>query len=142
MRPRDAKVGWNWTFWDQVLRPLVVELASPSVLPALVAPVAQAAVSASAANVELTARRSGNFLWVIAVRRGGPTNQVTLRGLPHKRGGAPLTAGQVMFEYAQEPPAPPIQPNNEQFRSVTVADGSFKDWFGPHDVHVYRFNLA
>jgi len=25
---------------------------------------------------------------------------------------------------------------------VTVANGSFKDWFGPHDVHVYRFNLA
>jgi hypothetical protein len=142
MRPRDAQLGWNWTFWDLVLRPLVIELTSPSVLPALVAPDAQAAVSASAANVELTARRSGTFLWVIAVRRGGPTSQVTFTGLPNRQGGGPLTAGQVMFEYAQDPLPPPVQPDKQQFRSVTVANHSFKDWFGPHDVHVYRFNLA
>jgi hypothetical protein len=37
---------------------------------------------------------------------------------------------------------PPIQPDKQQFRSVQVTGGSFKDWFGPHDVHVYRFNLA
>jgi hypothetical protein len=142
MRPRDAQLGWNWTFWDLVLRPLVIELTSPSVLPALVAPDAQAAVSASAANVELTARRSGTFLWVIAVRRGGPTSQVTFTGLPNRQGGGPLTAGQVMFEYAQDPLPPPVQPNKQQFRSVTVANRSFKDWFGPHDAHVYRFNLG
>ena len=33
MRPRDARTGWNWTFWERVLRPLLVELRSPSVLP-------------------------------------------------------------------------------------------------------------
>jgi hypothetical protein len=27
------------------------------------------------------------------------------------------------------------------FRSVSVADAGFRDWFGPHDVHVYRFGL-
>jgi hypothetical protein len=142
MRPRDAILGWNWTFWEQVLRPLAVELTSPSVLPALIAPVARAAVGASAADVELTARRNGNFLWVIAVRRGGTTSRVTFTGLPNKDGGAPLTAGQVMFEYVQDPLPPPIQPDQEQFRSVTVSNRSFKDWFGPHDVHVYRFNVA
>jgi hypothetical protein len=142
MRPRDAQLGWNWTFWAQVLRPLVVELTSPSVLPALTAPVAQAAVSASAADVELTARRSGTFLYVIAVRRGGTTSRVTFGGLPNKQNGAPLTAGQVMFEYVQDPLPPPIQPDKQQFRSVAVDNRSFKDWFGPHDVHVYRFNLA
>jgi hypothetical protein len=142
MRPRDAQLGWNWTFWDQVLRPLLVELTSPSVLPALTAPVAQAAVTASAADVELTARRSDNVLHVIAVRRGGTTSRVTLSRLPPKQSGAPLTAGQVMFEYAQDPLPPPIQPDRQQFRSVKVENGSFKDWFGPHDVHVYRFNLG
>jgi hypothetical protein len=142
IRPRDAQLGWNWTFWDQVLRPLVVELTSPSVLPALTAPLAQAAVSASAADVELTARRSGNFLHLIAVRRGGTTSRVTFSGLPNKQGGAPLAAGQVMFEYVQDPLPPPLQADKQQFRSVTVANQSFKDWFGPHDVHVYRFNLA
>jgi hypothetical protein len=142
MRPRDAQLGWNWTFWQQALRPLLVELTSPSVLPALTAPVAQAAVTASAGDVELTVRRSGNFLHVIALRRGGTTSRVTFSGLPPKQGGASLTAGQVMFEYAQDPLSPPLQPDKQQFRYVAVANGSFKDWFGPHDVHVYRFNLA
>ena len=142
MRPRDAQLGWNWTFWELVLRPLLVELTSPSVLPALIAPVAQAAVAASAADVELTARRSGDFLHVIAVRRGGSTSRVTISGLPPRQGGAQLTAGQVMFEYAQDPLPPPIQPDKQQFRYVKVENGSFKDWFGPHDTHVYRFNLA
>ena len=142
MRPRDAKIGWNWTFWELVLRPLLVELTSPSVLPALVAPVAQAQVTASAADIELTARRSGNFLHVIAVRRGATTTQVTFTGLPRKLNGAQLTAGQVMFEYAQDPLSPPVQPDRQQFRFVKAGNGSFKDWFGPHDAHVYRFNLA
>jgi len=142
MRPRDAELGWNWTFWELVLRPLLVELTSPSVLPALIAPVAQAAVTASAADVELTARRSGNFLYVIAVRRGGTTSRVTFSGLPPKQGGAQLTVGQVMFEYVQDPLPPPIQPDKQQFRYVQVQNGSFKDWFAPHDVHVYRFKLA
>jgi hypothetical protein len=142
MRPRDAQLGWNWTFWEQVLRPLLVELTSPSVLPALTAPVAQAAVAASASDVELTARQTGTTLHVIAVRRGGSTSRVTISGLPAKQGGAPLTAGQVMFEYTQDPLPPPLQPDRQQFRFVQVASGSFKDWFGPHDVHVYRFNLA
>jgi hypothetical protein len=137
MRPRDAQLGWNWTFWEQVLRPLCVELTSPSVQPALTAPVAQAAIGASSSDVELTARRSGNTLHVIACRRGGSTSRVTISGLP-----ATLKAGQVMFEYIQDPLPPPIQPSKQQFRFVQVANGSFKDWFGPHDVHVYRFNLA
>jgi hypothetical protein len=141
-RPRDAQTGWNWTFWSLVLRPLLVELTSPSVLPALLAPVAQSTVTASASDVELTARRSGNFLHVIAVRRGGTTSRVTISGLPRKSSGAQLTAGQVMFEYAQDPLPPPIQPDKQQFRYVRVEGGSFKDWFGPHDAHVYRFNLA
>jgi hypothetical protein len=142
MRPRDAQLGWNWTFWELVLRPLLVELTSPSVLPALIAPVAQSAVTATAADIELTARRSGNFLYVIGVRRGGTTSRVTFSGLPPKQGGALLMVGQVMFEYAQDPLPPPIQPDKQQFRYVQVQNGSFKDWFGPHDVHVYRFNLG
>jgi hypothetical protein len=142
MRPRDAQLGWNWTFWEQVLRPLLVELTSPSVLPALTGPVVQAGITASAADVELTARQTGTTLHVIAVRRGGSTSRVTFSGLPAKQGGAPLTAGQVMFEYTQDPLPPPLQADKQQFRFVQVAGGSFKDWFGPHDVHVYRFNLA
>ncbi len=142
MRPRDAQLGWNWTFWDQVLRPLLVELTSPSVLPALTAEPAQAVVTASASDAQLAARRAGTTLYVIALRTGGSTSRVTFSGLPPRQGGGALTAGQVLFEYAQDPLPPPIQPGNQQFRYVNVSSGSFKDWFGPHDVHVYRFNLA
>jgi hypothetical protein len=143
MRPRDAQLGWNWTFWEQVLKPLLVELTSPSVLPALIAPVAQNAVTANAADVQLTARRADNYLYVLAVRRNATTtSRVTFSGLPPKNNGAALTAGQVMFEYLQDPLPPPIQPAKQQFRYVQVANGSFTDWLGPHDVRVYRFNLS
>ena len=36
--PDDAAAGWNWTFWRQVLRPLIHELSSPELHPALLAP--------------------------------------------------------------------------------------------------------
>ena len=36
--PADAKAGWNWTFWERVLRPLVARAHVGRVQPALVAP--------------------------------------------------------------------------------------------------------
>ena len=41
MSPADAKAGWNWTFWYEVARPLICELRSPAVGPALDAPAAR-----------------------------------------------------------------------------------------------------
>jgi hypothetical protein len=141
MRPRDAQLGWNWTFWTLVLKPLLIELSSPSVRPALVAPTV-AGVQASAADVELTARDDGTFLYVIAVRRSGTlTNRVTISGLPHRRNGTPISGGEVVFEYAQAPLPPPTDPTKQVFRRIGVANGSLSDWFGPHDTHVYRFSL-
>jgi hypothetical protein len=124
MRPADARAGWNWTFFEQVLKPLLQELSSTAVAPALVAPTARAPVTASTKDVELTARQSGGFLYVIAVRRGGPTSQVAFSGLPA------VTGGQVLFEYV-----------NREFRSVAVRGGAFRDWLAPHDARVYRFRL-
>jgi hypothetical protein len=141
MRPRDAQLGWNWTFWELVLRPLLIELGSPSVRPALVAP-AVSGVSASAADVELTARDDGTYLYVIAVRRSGTlTNRVTFSGLPRRHNGTHLGGGEVVFEYAQAPLPPPTDPTKHVFRRVTVANDSYSDWFGPHDTHVYLFAL-
>jgi hypothetical protein len=142
MRPRDAQLGWNWTFWELVLRPLLIELGSPSIRPALNSPVVSG-VRASAADVELTARDDGTYLYVIAVRRSGTvTNRVALSGLPRRRDGTHISAGEVVFEYAQAPLPPPIDPTKEAFRRVPVANDSFSDWFGPHDTHVYRFALG
>ena len=132
--PADAAAGWNWTFWEEVLRPLVRELTSDAIQPALLGAKAKVAVTASAAGVELAARTSGSFLYVIAVRRGGTTSQVTLSGLPKQ-----LTEGQVLLEYVQDPPPPPIEAGHQVFRRVAVRDGKLTDWFAPHDVHVYRF---
>ena len=124
LRPADAQSGWNWSFWETVLRPLVAELTSTAVAPALVAPPGRT-VSADAADVVLATRAAGGFLYLIAVRRGQGTSQVRFSGLP-----AAVHAGEVLFEYA-----------NGAFRSVGVAASAFRDWFGPHDAHVYRFRL-
>jgi hypothetical protein len=135
-RPRDAKAGWNWTFWNLVLKPLLLELTSTAVGPALVAPDAGAQVTASTQDAELVTRQDAQFLYVIAVRRGGATSRVTFSGLP----GA-ITSGQVLFEYTQAPLPPPIGAGEQVFRTVDVSGGVFRDWFGPHDAHVYRFRL-
>jgi hypothetical protein len=138
-RSRDANAGWNWTFWELVLQPLLTELTSTAVQPALVAANAAATVTASAQDVELVARQADDFLYVIAVRRGGATSRVAFAGLPPRHDGTPITGGQVLFEYVQSPPPPPIVPGHQAFRSVTVANGGFRDWLGPHDARVYRF---
>ena len=98
-------------------------------------------MTASAKDIDLVTRRDGNVLFVVACRRGATTSRVGFTNLPRRTSGAPLTGGQVLFEYNQEPPPPPIGAGRQVFRSVPVANGSFRDWFGPHDVHVYRFNL-
>jgi len=138
-RPADAQAGWNWTFWDRVLRPLFGELTSPSVAPALVAPGAPRAVKAGSKGVEVVTREAGGFLYVIAVRRGSGTSRVAFGGLPRRRDGQPIKGGEVLFEYVQEPLPPPVDPDGQTFRTVTVANGGFRDWFAQHDVHVYRF---
>jgi len=138
-RPVDALAGWNWTFFEIVLRPLLRELTSTAVEPALLAPDAAAKVTASAGDIELVARQTDAFLYVIAVRRGGSTTRVELSGLPKRRNGAPITGGQVLWEFVQAPPSPPVRPDKQAFRSISVSGGRFRDWFGPHDAHVYRF---
>ena len=137
--PADAAAGWNWRFWEQVLRPLLAELTSTAVTPALLAPAAGATVKANAADIELTTRATPDFLYVLAARRRDDlTSSITFTGLPKKNDGTLIHGGQVLFEYVQDPLPPPIKPH-QIFRSVTVTDGGFRDWFGPHDVHIYRF---
>jgi hypothetical protein len=132
--PADASAGWNWTFWNEVLRPLVAELRSAPVTPALVAPNAKVGVKASTADVELVTRDDGTFLYVVAVRRKGTMSVVAFTGLPAK-----IASGEVLHEYVQKPLPPPIGTGKQAFRAVGVANGRFEDWFATHDVHVYRF---
>lgn len=139
-RPVDARAGWNWTFWEIAPRPLLEELSSTAVAPALVAPDGPA-IETTAKDIDLVTRRDGRFLYLIAARRGGTTSRVGFTGLPGKLDGSPVTGGQVLFEYVQDPLPPPIGAGSQVFRSVSVAGAGFRDWFGPHDAHVYRFGL-
>ncbi|HEU4752048.1 MAG TPA: hypothetical protein VFU47_02990, partial [Armatimonadota bacterium] len=122
LNERDAKLGWNWTYWDRVLRPVIEELGDRSPLaPALTAPASSLPVRLESASpgVEYTVREAGKDLYLLACKREGGTLQARVTGLP-----AGITRGEVMFE------AP---------RQVTVTGGAFTDWFGPFEVHVYRF---
>jgi hypothetical protein len=134
--PADAAAGWNWTFWERVLAPVIAELASPALAPALTASKAKASVRTAASGMELAARQAGGFLYVIAVRRSGGVGRVRFTGLP-----ARITGGEVLFEYEQRPLPPPITSGHQVYRRIAVSGGSFSDWFAAHDVHVYRFAL-
>jgi hypothetical protein len=126
MSPADAAAGWNWAFWTESLEPVVRELSSTALHPALAAsPADDVHTQPRVTGVEIATRRAGGFLYVVAVRRSGTTSQVGFSGLPSS-----VKAGQVLFEYA-----------NGEFRSVPVSGGAFRDWFAPHDAHVYRFAL-
>ena len=143
MRPRDAKTGWNWTFWDQVLKPLCEELTLGAIQPLLTAPAGPHPVTTATSGIELTTRRADKYLYVVAVKAATtPASRVQFAGLPTRSDGSPLTGGEVLAEYTQNPPAPPVLPEKQAFRTVGVNNGAFTDWFGPHDAHVYRFALS
>jgi hypothetical protein len=132
--PADAALGWNWSFWQQVLRPLVAELRSAAVEAALLAPAAKAQATASTRDVGLVTRLDGTHRYVIAVRRKGTTSLVAFSGLPKA-----TRTGEVLHEYVQRPLPPPIGGGTQAFRTVDVANGTFRDWLAPHDARVYRF---
>jgi hypothetical protein len=117
----DARLGWNWGFWQRVLRPVVVEIGNKSPLaPALVAAESKMEVKVEGGEgIEWCVREAGDEVFILACKREGETVPVKFRGLPQK-----LREGTVLFE---EP------------RKVKVEGGSFTDWFGPLEVHVYRF---
>jgi hypothetical protein len=140
MRPEDAAEGWNWTFWRRALRPVVSELASDDLQPALVAANADSQVTTRNPDIELVTRRTATHVYVIAVRIGGGISLVDFAGLPRKRDGTAITQGEVLFEYVQQPLPPPID-GRQAPRTIPVAGAAFSDWFAPHDAHVYRFAI-
>jgi hypothetical protein len=157
LNERDKPLGFNWTYFDRVMRPLFEELGPKSpILPALLAAdsniklkvaaeapgkravankeeeqnpqtttprqFVQDKVSSDASAVECLVRESGDAIYVLACKKEGPTIRVRFSGLPTEIHGA--GAGTVVFE------AP---------RKVDADKGTFADWFGPFEVHVYQF---
>jgi len=130
MTPEDAALGWKTRFWNRVLRPLMDEIGRYSPLhPALIAPDSGLPVQvqvkqafggeADPRQIEFCVRETPDALYLLACKREGATVEVEFSGLPPDRG-----KGDVLYE---EP------------RVVNMQDGTFTDWFGPFEVHVYRF---
>jgi hypothetical protein len=132
--PMDAELGWNWSFWQEVLRPLTAELSSSDIAPALGAARASSQVKASTADVELVTRTNARFGYVLAARRKGTTSVVTFSGVPSK-----VKQVEALGEWVQRPLPPPIGAGSQQSRLIDVEGGRFRDWLAPHDARVYRF---
>jgi hypothetical protein len=128
MNQADRARGWNWTYWENVQRPLLVELTDADHARALTAPVAQLAVKANAADVAVSARRAGNLLYLIAIRKSHTTTgRVRFSGLP-----VDIAQGTVL-----------AHPEGNPARELAVTRGAFTDPspFAPHNARVYRFRL-
>ncbi len=121
MSPEDTALGWNWTFWNRVLRPVMEEIGNHSPLaPALVAPESKLPIKLKGAtDVEFCVREVGADLYILACKREGATVNVEFSNLP-----ATKDEEEVMYESP---------------RKVQVKNGRFTDWFGPFEVHVYHF---
>lgn len=121
LNERDRALGWNWTFWDHVLGPLMKEIGNNSPLqPALVAPDAKLPIRCKGPGMEYLVRQTPDALYILACKRQGNPIQAEFSGLPNE-----ITRGTVMFE------------GN---RIISLNRGTFTDSFGPFDVHVYRFS--
>jgi hypothetical protein len=121
LNPQDAALGWNWTFWDTVLKRVVQELGDHSLLAhALMAPISTRPIALKTpTNIEFTVREVPPYLYILACKREGAPIQVTFTGLP-----AEVTEGELLYESP---------------RTVRVQRGQFTDWFAPFEVHAYRF---
>jgi hypothetical protein len=158
LNDRDKPLGFNWTYFDRVMRPLFDEIGPKSpILPALLAAnsrmklqvvseappkravaskeeeqnrqttppsqFVQDQIAADASAIEFLVREAGDDIYVLACKKEGPAIRVRFSGLPQEIHGK--GAGTLVFE---EP------------RKVDAEHGSFTDWFGPFEVHVYRFS--
>jgi hypothetical protein len=115
----DGAGGWNWTFWERVLEPLVREIGAGSpIAPALTSPGSTRVLRTSDPTVQAISRPGrGGERWVIAARTGEGSQTVTISGLPAGAAGATV--------YTED-------------RSVPIVGGSLTDTFDRFAVHVYR----
>jgi hypothetical protein len=116
----DAALGWNWTFWNDVLKRLVAEIGPHGRLyPALLVPGTGPRLTTDDPATEISSRRvDGADIWVMTACSGPGTRDVTITGLPPT-----ITTGR----------------HYRSHRPVTVRRGQFTDTYSQWDVHVYHF---
>ncbi len=117
---RDAELGWNWTYWRTVLKPLLADIKPGGDLyPVLTSPDSKYPLQFTGApRIEVRTKQVGDRLYIFAAAREGETQSVRFSGLPD---------GEVTV----------LQEN----RSITVKAGAFSDSFAEHDVHIYRVKV-
>ena len=119
LNERDEKLGFNWTYFDEVLRPLLKEIGPGSELYSVITATASSNVALKvegAEDIELLARKVNGNAYILAAKREGPEATVRISGLT---GGG---EADVMFEN----------------RKVKLVNGVIEDTFKPNAVHVYR----
>jgi hypothetical protein len=117
----DAARGWNWTFWYVVLAPLLREIGPGSPLgAALLAPPARTRAATADPTTQLTTRRVGDEVWVIAARHGSGSRRVALTHLP--------SSARTARVYREG-------------RRVSIRLGVIVDRFAQYYVHVYRIRV-
>ncbi len=123
LNAQDLPYGWNWTFWSNTLKQVVLELGDKGQLTnALVASSSALPISMSGTvspDIEYCVRESLPYIYILASKREGASVNVTFSGLPPD-----VTSGDVLYETN---------------RTVAVSSRQFTDHFSPFDVHVYRF---
>lgn len=126
LNAQDAPFGWNWTFWTNVLKPIVQQLGDRNVLAnALVAPASTLPITMSGTtppDIEFCVREVPPYVFILASKREGTSANITFSGLPSW-----ASTGEVLYEYP---------------RTVTAQNGQFSDVFNPLDVHIYRFSQS
>lgn len=118
LNEEDTPYGWNWTYWVDVLKPLLAEIAAGSELNRVItAPTNDRRLTVTGApDVEYIAREFEDKLYLLASKREAAGADVTFSGI----GGD--GKAEALFEN----------------RTLDVVNGSLTDHFEPNEVHVYR----
>ncbi|MEY2429733.1 MAG: hypothetical protein QOJ40_2618, partial [Verrucomicrobiota bacterium] len=124
LNQQDAPLGWNWTFWNNVLKPVVQQIGDNSLLAGALAQTNSTLpitiTNASSPDLEYCVREVPPYLYILASKREGATVNVTFSGLPSS-----ARIGEVLFESG---------------RTISAPSGQFTDTFTPFSVHVYRLS--
>lgn len=126
MSPADQAHGWNWTYWHNVQRQLVEELAGPQHTHALTAAAAPFTVQADHPEIATATRQDANSIYVIAANTSPTaTRPGRFSGLP------PAISHGAVLAHGPGNPA----------RAITATNGSFTDPspYQPHNARVYHF---
>jgi hypothetical protein len=121
MNTRDRALGWNWTYWDNVLGRIVREIAPHMPLhAALVSPGTGVGLRTNSRFSQVVSRQVNGILWVFVANRQGKRN-IRISNFP--AGAGP---GKVYMKT----------------RYIRLVNRGFTDSFQPWAVRVYRFPLA